>query len=306
MVKKIFLDDGLSEELSDMWSKDVSRAFGATESDKNMLSQLAQLSDLEIVGTQFFCQKICSQLKSEVVSDTTILEIKDLQDKRETKKKAEDIAKINDQIANKIRPHVLELGKTSVDIAMFGRMLASSPEYNIEAAVQVAHAITVNQVKIEDDFFTAVDDLNKHDEDSGAGHMGEAGFGSGIFYLYLCINKTQLINNLQDEALASQAIQALIETAAKVSPTGKQNSFASRTYTSYLLAEKGTQQPRSLSVAFLKAVKGDDPMGIAITALENQRNHFDAVYGSCADSQQSMNAQTGQGSLSTILQFVAG
>ncbi|MCX6701200.1 MAG: type I-E CRISPR-associated protein Cas7/Cse4/CasC, partial [Methanomicrobiales archaeon] len=53
---------------------------------------------------------------------------------------------------------------SGVDIAMFGRMLASSPKYNIEAAVQVAHAITVNQVVIEDDFFTAVDDLNRGEE----------------------------------------------------------------------------------------------------------------------------------------------
>lgn len=193
----------------------------------------------------------------------------------------------------------------AVDIAMFGRMLADDPLKNVEAAVQVAHAITVNSVKIEDDFFTAVDDLNKHDEDAGAGHMGEAAFGSGIFYLYICINKTQLMDNLQDEALANQAIQALVETAAKVSPTGKQNSFASRAYTSYLLAEKGMQQPRSLSVAFLKAVKGDDPMSAAIGALEMQRERFDAVYGACADAHHSMNAQKGEGSLNAILQFVA-
>ncbi|MEZ5537750.1 MAG: type I-E CRISPR-associated protein Cas7/Cse4/CasC [Thiolinea sp.] len=41
----------------------------------------------------------------------------------------------------------------AVDIALFGRMMASSPVHNVEAAAQVAHAITVNPVKIEDDFF---------------------------------------------------------------------------------------------------------------------------------------------------------
>lgn len=195
----------------------------------------------------------------------------------------------------------------AVDIALFGRMLASSPAFNVEAAAQVAHAFTVNAVKIEDDFFTAVDDLNRHEEDAGAGHMGDAGFGSGIFYQYICINRDLLVENLQgDEALADQAIAALTEAAAKVAPTGKQNSFASRAYTSYLLAEKGSQQPRSLSVAFLKAVRGNDPMQAAIEALERQRDNFDQVYGPCADEHKSLNAETGEGSLQEILDFVRG
>lgn len=195
----------------------------------------------------------------------------------------------------------------AVDIALFGRMLAASPAFNVEAAAQVAHAISANTVKIEDDFFTAVDDLNTHEEDAGAGHMGDAGFGSGVFYQYLCINRDQLVENLQgDEALASRAIRALTEAAAKVAPTGKQNSFASRAYTSYLLAEKGGQQPRSLSVAFFKAVRSHDPVAAAIEALEAQRDKFDQVYGACADKRCAMNANSGQGSLEAILDFVAG
>ncbi|HFE37698.1 MAG TPA: type I-E CRISPR-associated protein Cas7/Cse4/CasC, partial [Gammaproteobacteria bacterium] len=160
---------------------------------------------------------------------------------------------------------VLRKTTKNTDIAMFGRMLADMPGKNIEAAVQVAHAITVNPIKIEDDYFTAVDDLNTHEEDAGAAHIGDAGFASGIFYEYICINRDQLVKNLQgDENLANQAIAALTEAAAKIAPTGKQNSFASRAYTSYLMAEKGTQQPRSLSVAFLKAMRGDDPLKQAI------------------------------------------
>ena len=72
---------------------------------------------------------------------------------------------------------------------MFGRMLASSPTFNAEAAVQVAHAITVHEVAVEDDYFTAVDDLNKGEEDMGAGHIGETEFAAGVFYLYVCINR---------------------------------------------------------------------------------------------------------------------
>ena len=48
---------------------------------------------------------------------------------------------------------------TAADIAMFGRMLADNPDYNREAAVQVAHAVTTHKVAIEDDYYVAVDDL---------------------------------------------------------------------------------------------------------------------------------------------------
>jgi CRISPR system Cascade subunit CasC len=74
----------------------------------------------------------------------------------------------------------------AVDIAMFGRMLADDPEFNREAAVQVAHAITTHRAVVEDDYYTAVDDLKGPTEDAGAGFVGEAGFGSGLFYLYIC------------------------------------------------------------------------------------------------------------------------
>lgn len=193
----------------------------------------------------------------------------------------------------------------AVDIALFGRMLASSPAYNVEAAAQVSHAFTVNPVKIEDDFFTAVDDLNTHEENAGAGHMGDAGFGSGVFYLYCCINKDLLINNLQgDQSLANQAIAALIQSAATVAPTGKQNSFGSRASASYLLAEKGAQQPRSLSVAFFPTEKATNPVTQAIKKLELQRKNFDQAYGACADDYRVMDAQAGKGNLAEVIQFI--
>jgi CRISPR system Cascade subunit CasC len=193
----------------------------------------------------------------------------------------------------------------AADIAMFGRMLASAPAYNMEAAVQVAHAITVHDVAVEDDYFTAVDDLNKGDEDLGAAHIGETEFAAGVFYLYLCINRDLLEENLDgDRDLAQKSLAALVEAAAKVSPTGKQNSFASRARTSYLLAEKGSDQPRSLSVAFLKPVRGEDVLALAIKELEKRRDNFDKVYGPCADDKRIMNAETGEGSLNDIIAFV--
>lgn len=200
---------------------------------------------------------------------------------------------------------LLKHQSTAVDIALFGRMLASSPEYNIEAACQVAHALSVHSVVVEDDYFTAVDDLNDGKTDSGSAHIGESGFGAALFYSNININKTQLIDNLNgDEELANRAIQSLVEASVKVSPKGKQNSFASNAYASFVLAEKGEQQPRNLSVAFLKPVNDEDQINAAINALQEQVINFDEVYGKCADSRYHFNAVNGEGSLAKLLEFV--
>lgn len=173
----------------------------------------------------------------------------------------------------------------AADVALFGRMLASVPEYNVDAACQVAHAITVHAAEVEDDYFTAVDDLNKGDEDRGAAHIGESGFGAGLFYLYICIDRQQLVENLQgNRELADQAVAALVEAAVKTSPKGKQNSFGSRAHASYVLAEKGNQQPRSLSTAYLRPVTGQNQTLDAIKCLERQAQAFDDAYDAGADS----------------------
>lgn len=206
---------------------------------------------------------------------------------------------------------ILSNEHTNVDIALFGRMLASSAKYNIEAACQVAHAISVHPVVIEDDYFTAVEEMNKYRNDVGAAHIGETGFAAGLFYSYICINCDLLLRNLindfsedvdlndeqykSERELVNKAIHALTEAAVKVSPEGKQNSFGSRAYASYVLAEKGDQQPRSLSVAFLKPITGSDYGADAITALTTHLNNMDAVYGKCADERFFVNALDGIG-----------
>lgn len=184
---------------------------------------------------------------------------------------------------------LLRRSDTAADLAMFGRMLAADPDYNREAAVQVAHAITTHAVPVEDDFYTAVDDLKKPSEDAGAGFVGEQGFGSGVFYLYLCIDRALLVRNLGgDAALGATAIAALAEAAATVSPGGKQNSFASRARAHYVLAERGDAQPRTLGAAFASAVQGADPLGASVARLRQWRDDMDTAYGPCAEARSEM------------------
>lgn len=199
---------------------------------------------------------------------------------------------------------------TAADIALFGRMLASDPAYNREAAAQVAHAITTHKVMVEDDYYTAVDDLKRSSEDAGAGFLGEASFGSGVFYLYLCVDRTLLIKNLggnaEAEALAATALAALTEAAATTAPSGKQNSFAAHGRAQYILAERGDAQPRTLAGAFNKAVPGQDLMEDSVKALATFRKALTEAYGPASTEDAEMHVGgdgTVKGSLRDIVAF---
>ncbi|MFZ5757719.1 MAG: type I-E CRISPR-associated protein Cas7/Cse4/CasC [Pseudomonadota bacterium] len=213
-------------------------------------------------------------------------------------------------VANKSAPTEEDLAllthpQRAADIALFGRMLAAKPEFNVEAAAQVAHAFTVHKAAVEDDYFSAVDDLNRGDEDKGSGHIGEAGFGAGVFYLYICINRDLLLKNLGgDKALADKTLTAMLHAVTKVSPTGKQNSFASRAYAGYVLAEQGEQQPRSLAQAFLAPVRGVNLLVKAAEDMKKRRDNFEKVYGKCADHDYILDVEAGTGSLDGLVRFV--
>lgn len=266
------IEAGIAEKKANEWAGKIASVFGKSKKDSLEIEQLAHVSPEEWEAVWNLTDKLA----------------------------AENRAPEDDEL------NLLRKNSRAVDIALFGRMLASSPDFNTEAACQVAHAISVHSVAVEDDYFTAVDDLNRGDTDLGAAHIGEAAFAAALFYSYVCIDKELLIENLGgDQALASKALGALLEAAVKVSPKGKQNSFASRAYASYVLVEKGGQQPRSLSVAFLKPVAGENQAEDAIKALERQCENFDKVYGQCADVRRSVNALTGEGSFAELKAFVA-
>lgn len=302
----------LSEEDALVWSAGIADAYGALESAEvwekgPRYKQMIHFRPSEIQAIDNLMAVISGESKMDESNEAKI-------DLKELKKhgalivqKKKIVEKKKNKINQQVRGITFFKEDTAADIAMFGRMMADATEYNVEAAVQVAHAITVHEVAVEDDYFTAVDDLNRGEENVGAGHLGETEFAAGLFYLYLCINRDLLVENLgSDEARADDILRALTEAAVKVTPTGKQASFASRAYASYLLAERGCQQPRSLSVAYLTALRNPNLLESAIMSLQETRNKMDAVYGKCSDACYEMNAYAGNGTLDAALDFVAG
>ena len=202
---------------------------------------------------------------------------------------------------------ILRTADGAVDLAMFGRMLADAPDFNREAAVQVSHAITTHGAEVEDDYYTAADDLKKPAEDVGAGFVGEAGFGSGVYYLYVCIDTGRLVENLAgDRALARRALEAAVEAFATASPSGKRNSYSHHTRASYIRAEAGDRQPRSLAAAFLNPVGAKDLLGESIDQLKKTAAAIDNAYGASVDNSIEMDLVGGFGTLAEIKAFVAG
>lgn len=197
----------------------------------------------------------------------------------------------------------------AADIALFGRMVAANTQYNMDAAAQVAHAITVHETAVEEDFFSAVDDLNlraEENDDAGAGHLGETEFGAGLYYLYICIDRDLLVRNLDgDERLAETTLRALTQTACQVAPGGKQATFGSRAWAAYVLAEKGEVQPRSLSVAFLDAVQRGNFLHEAVARLQQARNNMNTAYGVTGLHSLVFEPFEGKGTFEGLLDFVS-
>jgi len=174
----------------------------------------------------------------------------------------------------------------SVDIAMFGRMTTSAAFEDVEAAVQVAHAFSTNELVRVYDFYTAVDDLKKADEeaDAGAGMIGDVELNSSTYYKYLNVHWEELIDNLGgDVGVAAKAVVAFIEAAATAHPSGKQNSTAAFQLPDFVLVEVSDNNlPVSYANAFLKPVQQDHRstlMQNSIQALNDYAGRLRQVYG---------------------------
>ena len=168
--------------------------------------------------------------------------------------------------------------------ALFGRMVTSDVEANIDAPIHVAHAFTVHGEESESDYFSVVDDLQRIEDDSGADHIGESELTCGLFYGYVVVDRVGLMNNLGgDTSLAGEVIQRLIHLIATVSPGAKLGSTAPYGYATWMLVEAGERQPRSLAEAFRKAC--EPTVDRAVSALMTHLGDLDMAYG-CGEARR--------------------
>ena len=163
----------------------------------------------------------------------------------------------------------------AVDIALFGRMVADNTDLNIDAACQVAHAISTHAAQNEYDFFTAVDDekSRSEEEDAGAGMMGTVEFSSATMYRYATVNIDMLRHNLGDGEAALRALEVFIRGFCLSMPTGKQNTFANRTVPEAVVVAVREDQPVSLAGAFEEAVPADAAHGYTARSVQALARH---------------------------------
>jgi len=255
---------GLDEEMAEIGAKKAS-AFGTEEGKERKpnksghyrTAQTMFLSETDIEAVTDVIEAAAKEAKSAGAFEKT--KAKELQ------KKAEDKG---------FRP-------VSVDIALFGRMVTSEAFVNVEAASQFAHAISTHKIDHEFDYYTAVDDLERMaDDDAGAGAdmIGDVEFNSACYYKYFNVHLEGLIANLTGEAFrhepssddkkdagrtACKAIKALIEAACRVTPSGKQNSFAAHQPPSLLWIEiRDRNLPISYANAFSTPVNPKTGQGL--------------------------------------------
>lgn len=155
-----------------------------------------------------------------------------------------------------------------IDVALFGRMVADRAELNVDAATQVAHAISTHRVEVEFDYYTAVDDENAEDE-TGAGMIGTVEFNAATLYRYANVGIHQLRENLGGETAATlDALDRYLRAFILSVPSGHQNSFGHRTVPDLVTLVVRTGQPVNLVPAFEEPVRVGELGGIAVESIK--------------------------------------
>ena len=186
----------------------------------------------------------------------------------------------------------LKASAMSTDVALFARMLADAPGLNIDAACQVAHAISTHNVNLELDFFTAVDDLKdtNDSDDAGAGMLGTVGYDSACYYRYALVDFAQLSKNLNDSiADADASLEAFLKAFCDAIPGAKKNSFAHGNppfFAFFVARQEGT--PASLVNAFARPVnaRSGDLLEGSAKALARHAEKLNDCYEIYADSER--------------------
>ncbi|MCK6374282.1 MAG: type I-E CRISPR-associated protein Cas7/Cse4/CasC [Zoogloea sp.] len=190
----------------------------------------------------------------------------------------------------------MKLG-SGLESALFGRMVTSDVLANRDASVSVAHAFTVHEAQVENDYFTVVDDFAQAEDGAGSAGIFDTELASGLYYGYVVIDVPQLVANLEGidpkavfaagtetdkRELAGKVVQYLLHLIATVSPGAKRGSTAPYDWAKFVLVEAGDWQPRSLAAAFHDPLplKGSAPIRVrAATKLADEIAALDAAYG---------------------------
>lgn len=173
-------------------------------------------------------------------------------------KQAEKLAQASiDKVTDKKQLESILNDDISIDIALFGRMVADNTILNEDASSQVAHAISTHAIQSEFDFFTAVDDLAPEDN-AGAGMLGTVEYNSSTLYRYSNIALHDFYRQLADKEETINATKLFVKSFVESMPTGKINTFANQTLPQAVVVSLRSDRPLNMVSAFEEPIKSDD------------------------------------------------
>jgi CRISPR system Cascade subunit CasC len=266
------------------WMPELKALLVAKEIPEAQAETAAKLA-LEVLGAKFEDGKVESKTilflgKTEIAAIADIL-VKNWEAVAAgLSEKVPALPKKDPNLPKVIENALKDTGKPG-DVALFGRMMASLPTVNVDAAVQMAHAISVNALQQEFDFFTAVDDLSTGD-DQGADHIGETGYNSSTYYRFTTLDTEQLRKNLGSDDQVSLITQVFAESFIKAIPTGHQNGFAAHSLPAAVMIVVRKGQPISLVDAFENPIApkgGKSLLENAVSKLDGHWAELCKMYG---------------------------
>lgn len=278
LIKERLMAAGVTEPLAQL-SVEGLRAAGLLDKAKELKGQDAlatgQAVLLGYAEIEYLVQR-CAALASE-----------------HTEEKALKTAIANFLKEEKKNIEAMRLG-CGLESALFGRMVTSNVLASRDAAIYVAHAFTVHEAQVENDYFTVVDDLLQEAGETGSAGIFDTELASGLYYGYLVVDVPQLVANLEgieikdwasatpeQRSLAGRVVQHLLHLVATVSPGAKRGSTAPFEWAKFMLVEAGDWQPRSLAGAFQNALSTRQPglRQAAVQRLSDEIARLDAAYG---------------------------
>lgn len=274
-VKKVLVEEGMSDAMAEIAASKAS-GFGNREGKEQKAPKTAQMMFLSPDDIKAIAE-ILSDAAQNAGSEEAFkkISVKELQ---------------NDKRLNKWRP-------VTPDIALFGRMITSDAFKDVEASMQVAHAISTNKMDHEFDYYTAVDDLlgSSEEDESGAGMIGDVEYNSACFYKYFSLDCGAFLENLigpspsgntkeyeaslaEAKAVAAKAIKAFIKAAVYTTPSGKQNSFAAHQLPDAILVEiRPHKTPVSYANAFVKPARVYGETDLVQDSIEKMISHAEKL-----------------------------
>ena len=237
--------------------------------EQQIAEEYAQLAALKISGMGAKKVREDEKLATKQIMFFSSEELKTIADifaqKLKLAKNIEEAKKLLEKFDYEVEMEKKGLQPISPDIALFGRMITSKAFSDIEASIQVAHAISTNTLEHEFDYFTAVDDListSESIEQQGAGMIGDIEYNSSCYYKYFSLDYNSFVKNMQVSAqkdkkrvkpLLNDVIIALLKAAVFITPSGKQNTFAAHQLPEAILIEiRNEKIPVSYANAFIQ------------------------------------------------------